>query len=110
MALKKYESELTVNTLYPINLKVESGLGQALAPMIGVVGAAPLLTLYGAFEEPTGVTLANIADKMFIIRDDFSNAAFEALPSYIAVIVKSGTADKIIVSSIELETAGTPIV
>ena len=99
-----YQEIITPANLYEIRLHVQSGLGEALKPMIGAVGAAPILTLYGAFEEPTAVTLANITSKMILIKDDIAKLeAFDALPNYLAVILKSGTADSIVVSSINLE-------
>lgn len=104
MAIREYQSSIDTNKLYETRLKAPSGLGEALKPMVGAVGAAPVLTLYGAFEEPTGVTLANIATKMFLIKDDVSTVeVFEGLPNYLAVILKSGTADSVVLGSIGIE-------
>ena len=98
----KYQEIILANTLYETNISVQSGLGDSLKPMAGFIGAAPLITVYGAYEEPSTVTLANIATKMFVIKDDFSNGAFDAIPNYLAFILKSGTVTSAVISSIKV--------
>jgi len=99
----EYQEVILTNTLYESNISVKSGLGDLLKPMAGFIGAVPLITVYGAFEAPTDVTLANIATKMFVIKDDFTNGSFDAIPNYLAFIVKSGTVTSAFISSIKVE-------
>jgi hypothetical protein len=100
----EYQENILPNHLYEIRLSSPSGLGEALKPLISVTGTAPLLTLYGSQDDPGLPTLANIATKMFLIKDDVTNEVFEALPNYIAAVLKSGTVDSAVVSCISLET------
>ena len=39
---------------------------------------------------------------MFVIKDDFSNGAFDAIPNYLAFILKSGTVTSAVISSIKV--------
>lgn len=89
MALRHYQTEIELNKLYNIRLIANSGLGETLKPRITSVGG--LVTIYGSEEAPTGVTLANIATKMALIKDDVAIESFESIPNYIVVIQKSGT-------------------
>jgi len=104
---KEYQTLILTNTLYKTNIAVKSGLGEAIKPMAGFIGDSPLVTVYGAYEEPTGVTLANVSTKMFLIKDDFTNGTFEGIPNYLAFIFKSGTVNSAVVSSIKVENPVT---
>lgn len=100
---EEYQTVILTNTLYETNIAVKSGLGEAIKPMAGFIGTSPLITVYGAYEEPTALTLANVATKMFVIEDDFTNGTFEAIPNYLAFILKSGTVDSAVISSIDIK-------
>lgn len=104
MPIKKYQKNIVLDHYYEVRLASPSGLGEALKPIISTVGTAPLLTLYGAQNTPTGVTKANIATKMFLIADDVSSYEFDSIPNYLGVVLKSGTPTSSVISSINLET------
>ena len=95
--LRDYQSIIELSKLYQIRLNVNSGLGEALNPMITTVGSGAKITLYGAQELP-----ANL-NEMALIKDDITIEAFSALPNYIAVVQKSGISTSTVVSSINLE-------
>jgi hypothetical protein len=103
MALKDYQAAATANNLYPTQLKAPSGLGEALKPRVTSIGNT--VTIYGSEDEPTGLTLANIATKMALIEDNVEMTALESIPNYLAIVEKSGTPTELVVTSIEL---GTP--
>lgn len=107
MALRNYQTNIALNTLHLIRLKVTSGLGETLSPRITSVGG--LVTAYGSEEEPTGLTLANIATKMALIKDDVAIESFVSLPNYICLVQKSGTSTELVLTSVALEDAGTVI-
>ena len=107
MALRDYQTNIALNTIHAIRLESPSGLGEALKPRITSVGG--LVTIYGSEEAPTSPTLANIATKMALIKDDVAIQAFEALPNYICLVQKSGTSTELVLSCIQLEDAGTVI-
>jgi hypothetical protein len=92
-----YQFPITLSNLYQIRLNVQSGMGEALKPMITTVGTGATVTVYGAQETPAALT------DMALIKDDVAIEAFEALPNYIAVVQKSGTSTSTVVSSINLE-------
>ena len=98
MALRPYQHNILLNNLYEVRLNAPSGLGESLAPRITSVGG--LLTVYGSEEEPTGLTLANLATKMVLIKDDVAMQVFESIPNYIAVVQKSGTSTELVMSCI----------
>ena len=98
MALRpEYQFPITLSNLYQIRLNVQSGLGEALKPMITTVGGGALVTVYGAQELPANLT------EMALIKDDVAIESFDALPNYIAIVQKSGTSTSTVVSSINLE-------
>ena len=107
MALRDYQTNITLNTIHEIRLESPSGLGEALKPRITSVGG--LVTIYGSEEEPTGVTLATVGTKMALIRDNVAIQAFEGLPNYICVVQNSGASTELVLSCIQLEDAGTII-
>lgn len=108
MALREYQTDLALNTIHEIKLKGGgSGLGEVLGARITSVGG--LITLYGCENEPTGVTLANVADKMALIEDNVAIDSFVSLPNYIVAIQKSGTSTELVLTSIQLEDTGTVI-
>ena len=107
MALRDYQTDIAINTLHEIRLKVASGLGETLSPRITSVGG--LVTVYGSEEAPTGLTLANITDKMALIKDDVAIESFVSLPNYICLVQKSGTSTELVLTAIALEDVGTVI-
>lgn len=108
MALREYQTDLALNTIHEIKLKGGgSGLGETIAPRITSVGG--LVTLYGSENEPSGVTLANVTTKMALIKDNIAIESFKSLPNYIVAVQKSGTSTELVLTSIQLEDAGTVI-
>lgn len=99
MALRDYQHTPLLNNLYEIRLNVNSGLGETLKPRITSVGG--LVTLYGSEDEPTGLTLANVATKMALIQDDVAIECFESLPNYLVIVQKSGTTTELTLTSID---------
>lgn len=95
--LRNYQFPIALSNLYQIRLNVQSGLGEALRPMIATVGSGALVTVYGSQELP-----ANL-NEMALLKDDVALESFDALPNYIAVVQKSGTSTSTVVSSINLE-------
>jgi len=95
--LRNYQFPIALNNLYQIRLNVQSGLGEALMPMITTVGSGALITVYGSQELPANLT------EMALLKDDVALESFDALPNYIAVVQKSGTSTSTVVSSINLE-------
>jgi hypothetical protein len=98
---RSYQEAIAVNTLYEIRLKSLSGLGETLKPRITAIGTAATITLYGAENAPTGLTQANIAEKMALISDGFQIGFFESLPNFIAII-PSGTIDELVLTGCDL--------
>lgn len=107
MALREYQTDLALNTIHQIRMASQSGLGETIAPRITSVGG--LITLYGSENEPAGVTLANVATKMALIKDNLAIESFTSLPNYIVAVQKSGTSTELVLTSIDLEDAGTVI-
>lgn len=107
MALREYQTNLVLNKIHNIRMKSASGLGETISPRITSVGG--LVTLYGCENAPTGVTLANVATKMALIKDNIAIESFVSLPNYIVAVQKSGTSTELVLTSINLEDAGTII-
>ena len=93
----EYQETIALSNLYQIRLNVQSGLGEALKPMIVTVGSGATVTLYGAQELPA--SLAGMA----LIKDDVAINGFDALPNYIAVVQKGGVSTSTVISSIAIE-------
>lgn len=107
MALRDYQANLVLNTIHQIRLKSPSGLGETLAPRITSIGG--LVTIYGSEKAPSNATLANIATKMALIKDDVSFEKIDSVPNYIVAVQKSGTSTELVLTSINLEDDGTII-
>lgn len=101
MTLRNYQKNISLANLYELKLSVASGLGESLSPRISSVGGD--LTLYASEEQPTGLTLANIATKMSLIGDDVVMEAFISVPRYFAAIQKSGTSTELVITCIDIE-------
>ena len=102
MALRKYQRDVLINTLYLIRLASPSGLGESIKPRITSVGG--LLTVYGSEKEPGGLTLANISTKMALVADDVDIKAVESIPNYICIVQKSGTSTELVFTGINTES------
>lgn len=101
MALKSYQTLINLGTLYKVRLKGGvSGLGESLSPRVMSVGGT--ITIYAAEEEPVGLTLANIATKMALVKADVAVESFTSLPTYLAFI---GTSNELVLTSLEIESA-----
>lgn len=107
MALRNYQTDIVVNKLHEIRLKVQSGLGETISPRITSIGG--LVTVYGSENAPSGLTIANIATKMALIKDDVATQSFVSLPNYICLIQKSDTSTELVLTSINLEDDGVVI-
>jgi len=108
MALREYQTDLALNTIHEIKLKGGgSGLGEVIGARITSVGGT--ITLYGSENEPTSVTLANVDTKMALIMDNLVIQTFTSLPNYIVAVQKTGTSTELVLTSVELEDAGTVI-
>ena len=101
--LRDYQVNININTLYNIRLKNPSGLGETIKPRITAIGGD--ISIYGSETEPSGLTQANITDKMALIDNIFQIKAFESLPNYIAIIESSGTITELVLTSIEIESS-----
>ena len=107
MTLRNYQKNIAVNTLHEIRLSSPSGLGETISPRITSIGG--LVTVYGSENAPIGLTIANIATKMALIKDDVAISSFDSIPNYICFIQKSGTSTELVLTSINLEDSGVVI-
>jgi hypothetical protein len=98
MTLKNYQASIDINKLYSSIIKVPSGLSEALKPRITSIGAT--VNVYGSEEEPAGLTLANINDKMALISAEVSLEVFDGIPNYLA-FTSSGTPTELVISCID---------
>lgn len=101
MPLRSYQADFDLNNLYEIQITPgSSGLGEILRPRITALPGT--VTVYGSEKEPTGLTLANIATKMVLIKDDVVMDPFVSIPNYLAIVQKSGTSTELVFSSISI--------
>jgi len=96
--LRNYQYTPLLNNLYEIRLAVSSGLGETLEPRITSIGG--LITMYGSEDLPTGLTLANVATKMALIKDDVAIESFKSIPNYLVIVQKSGTTTELTLTGI----------
>ena len=101
MAIRNYQTTIVKNNLYATKLASPSGLGEALKPRITVLAnTGGNVTLYGSEDEPTGLTLANIATKMAVIKDDVVFETFDTIPNFLVAVEKTATLTDITITSI----------
>lgn len=102
MTLRTYQTPFLLSHLYKIKMfGGGSGLGETISPRITSVGG--IVDVYGSEDEPTGLTLANLATKMALMKSGVALESFNSLPNYIAVIQKTGTSTELVLTSIQIE-------
>ncbi len=94
MALKPYQTELQLNTIYAVAASGEGG--EQILPNIEVIGGA--VTIYGSQDLPANAPTGMIEDQTSFSGIDF----FAVVPNYIYIEQDSGTTTSIIVSGLSV--------
>ena len=104
MALKEYQSVVTLDRLYEIKmLEGGKGLGEALKPRITAKGGS--IDIY--FMDAT-VAPASLAE-MSLVATDASAQAIESILCYMAVTENAATVGEVVITGIELVADLGPI-
>ena len=96
MALRNYQTAISLGTLYEIKLSAASGLGEGLAPRISVKGGT--VSVYFSDSATQPATLAEMSLDKALAKSEF----FNAIPVYMAVVQDGGTVSEVILSSIQI--------
>ena len=96
MALRNYQTAISLGTLYEIKLSDKSGLGEGLAPRISVKGGT--VSVYFSDSATQPATLSDMNLDKALTKSDF----FNAVPVYMAVVQDGGTVSEVILSSIQI--------
>jgi len=102
MALKAYQTVLTLGKLYKVNKKgAPSGAGEQIVPNLYVNSGSVDVYVHNGATQPA-------ARANMVLEDTGLTGveAFEIIPTYISIIQNAGTTTELVVSGLEVEDLG----